>query len=172
MKFVFAVALFWYVFSVKAQTATSYPKTYESNGIQLRSYDFKTLEPLLHQSNDTTYVVNFWATWCQPCVAELPHFEKLGQAYADKKVKVILVSLDLKKQVPDAVTAFMKKRDIKSAVVHLSDPDANAWIPKVNPQWSGAIPATLIYNKDKRAFFEQTFTYAELEKQLKTILSP
>ena len=48
--------------------------------------DFATLEARMNQPTDTLIVYNFWATWCRPCVAELPYFEKLNQEYAEKKV--------------------------------------------------------------------------------------
>lgn len=143
-------------------------KVYAKDGIVINSYDFKSFEPMLQRQNDTTYVVNFWATWCQPCVAELPNFEKVTSQYKDKKVKVILVSLDMKKQVESNLIPFIQKKNMQSQVVHLSDPDANAWIGKVDPAWSGAIPATVIYNKNKRTFYEQSFTFEQLQSALTT----
>jgi hypothetical protein len=65
---------------------------------------------------------------------------------------------------------FIQEKKLKSKVVALNDPDANFWIPKISEDWSGAIPATLIYNKEKRQFYEQTFKYEELETQLKQFL--
>lgn len=166
----FLVASFW---GCKKQSAAAepFPKpvtTYQKDGIQVPSYDFKTFEPYLKRSNDTTYVVNFWATWCQPCVEELPNFEKLTADNKNKKIKVILVSLDMKKQVESALIPFIQKNKLQSKVVHLSDPDANAWIPKVSPEWSGALPATVIYNQQKSQFYERTFTFADLQKELTT----
>ncbi len=55
---------------------------------------FEDFEYLLEKDNDTTYVINFWATWCLPCVKELPEFEEINQHFKDKKFKMILVSLD------------------------------------------------------------------------------
>ncbi|MAN58466.1 MAG: thioredoxin [Flavobacteriaceae bacterium] len=131
---------------------------------------FNELEPMLQRTNDTTYVVNFWATWCKPCIKELPYFEKLGAEYANENVKVLLVSLDFPDRLEKQVIPFVKKFGLQSQVVLLDDPDANSWIPKVSEAWSGAIPATIIYNANTRAFYEKSFTYAELEKALKTIL--
>jgi len=133
-------------------------------------YDFKTLAPLLVKDNDTTYVVNFWATWCKPCIKELPYFEKVNKEYAQDKVKVILVSLDFPDILEEQVIPFVEKRQIESQVVLLDDPDANGWIPKVDPEWSGAIPATVIYNRDNRKFYEKSFTQEELETEIKSIL--
>jgi len=132
--------------------------------------NFEELTPLLTKDNDTTYVINFWATWCKPCIKELPAFEQLNKVYADKKVKVVLVSLDFADKIETQVIPFMDREDIQSQVVLLDDGDANSWIPKVSSEWSGAIPATLIYKKDTRKFYEKSFTYPELEKEVKSIL--
>ncbi|MEH0156053.1 TlpA family protein disulfide reductase [Limibacter armeniacum] len=129
-------------------------------------YDFKTFEPLLHRQNDTTYVVNFWATWCKPCVEELPAFEQLNTTYKGKPVKVMLVSLDFKEQAEKKLGNFMQKKNIASEVLLLDDPDANAWINKVSEKWSGAIPATVIYKGNDYSFYEQSFDYELLEKEL------
>ena len=141
-------------------------QVFTKDGITINSYDFKAFETYLKQENDTTYIVNFWATWCAPCVAELPNFEKIASDFKNQKVKVILVSLDFKKQVETSLIPFIKKHDLQSQVFHLSDPDANAWIGKVDSTWSGAIPATVIYNKNRRKFYEQSFTFEQLQSEI------
>lgn len=150
--------------TVKAEINTTEEKAVSNNNTtksisvgNIPVYDFKTFEPLLHINNDTTYIVNFWATWCKPCVAELPYFEQLHETYKNEKVKVLLVSLDFSTQIEKKLIPFMEKRQLKSEVVVLDDPDANGWIDKVDPKWSGAIPATIIFKGDKRGFFEQSF---------------
>ncbi|MEO1517994.1 MAG: TlpA disulfide reductase family protein [Bacteroidota bacterium] len=133
--------------------------------------DYAGLEHLFQQKNDTTYIINFWATWCAPCVKELPYFEQLGQQYKGQKVKVILISLDFKKQIRTRLVKFLDKKKIQSQVVVLSQPNANEWIGKVDPSWSGSIPATLVYNRQKREFYEQEFyDFAELESIVKSFI--
>lgn len=121
---------------------------------------------------DTVWVLNFWATWCAPCVAELPSFEKLHQNYADQKVKVILISTDFKKELETRVKPFVKKKKLKSEVAFMNESNPNNWIDLVSPEWSGALPATLIIAKRKNRylFFEKQLTYEELEAALRTVL--
>jgi len=125
---------------------------------------YSALAQRLAQPSDTTYVVNFWATWCAPCIKELPNFEQLNAAYANKKVKVLLVSMDTPTQLEKKVVPFVQKRGLKSEVLLMNEQDPNAWLTKLDKKWSGAIPYTLIVNnkKNQRATFERELTQAEL----------
>lgn len=152
--------------SVSAPTKKA-PSVSSKAGVPI--YDFEGLEPIFRKENDTTYVINFWATWCAPCVKELPYFEELNQQYQEEKLKVILVSLDFKRQIEKQLIPFLQKHKLSSEVVVLVDPDANSWIDKVHPDWSGAIPATYIYRNDESAFYEQSFDDFE---QLHAIVKP
>jgi len=138
--------------------------------IELEIYDFNGLEKFLHQQDDKVHVINFWATWCAPCVKELPHFEELNKNYKDKNVEVLLVSMDFPKQYDKKLKPFIVEHNLQSRILVLDDVDMNTWIPKVNKDWDGAIPVTIIYNKDKRQFYSQTFTYEGLENELKQFL--
>ena len=124
---------------------------------------------LLNKSNDTTYVINFWATWCRPCVQELPYFEQLAKDSMDQPLKLVLVSLDFDDKV-DAVKALLAKREIESKAVILADPQADEWIDKVDSTWTGAIPATMVIKNDKRYFYETSYeSYEELKNEIITL---
>lgn len=123
----------------------------------------------LQNGGDTTFVINFWATWCAPCVAELPYFEQLNESPADEKIKVLLISLDFRKDYQTRLPAFIQKRNIRSEVGWLDERDANEWVPKFSEAWSGAIPATLVFNAHKqlRAFRPSAFEEGELQEWLR-----
>ncbi len=136
----------------------------DSLGIPI--YNFDELEPLLNKMDDKIHIINFWATWCGPCIKELPYFEKINQQGKANNWKVILVSLDMPSMWKSKLVPFIKAKNLQSEVVVLNDPDQNNWIPKIDKNWSGTIPATLIYNRKKRKFYEQPFTYEMLIKEI------
>ena len=129
----------------------------------IKVLNFNEFEPHLYFQNDSVYVINFWATWCTPCIKELPYFQQIADQTKNKKVKILLVSLDFPKQVDTRLVPFLERNNIDLEVLLLNDPDQNAWIDKVHKEWSGSIPATLIYSKENREFYEKAFTYKELE---------
>ncbi len=131
-----------------------------------------TLEQLqkkvLQKNDSTLYVVNFWATWCQPCIVELPYFEAAGKKFAGKKVKVLLVSLDFMSE-KERVIKFADVKKLESTVYHLNAGNPNSWIDKVDNSWSGAIPATAMYKNGEKIFFrEGDFTQQELDSLIQT----
>lgn len=133
--------------------------------------DYEGLEDYLKQFKDETLVVNFWATWCMPCVKELPYFEQLTETYKEQDVRVVLVSLDFSNQIERRLRPFLEKHQLKSEVIVLDDPDANVWIRKVSPEWSGSIPATLIRSDGQEAFYEKSFrSFEELDQIIQPFL--
>jgi thiol-disulfide isomerase/thioredoxin len=139
--------------------------------IELEIYDFAGFEPFLNKKDNKVHVINFWATWCAPCIKELPHFEKLNTEYANKNVEVLLVSLDFPHLYDSKLKPFITNRKLKSKVIALDDVHMNSWIPKVDKAWSGSLPATIIYKNNDRKFFEKSFTSEELENEVKQFLN-
>lgn len=114
---------------------------------------------------DTTYVINFWATWCKPCIQELPAFDSLVTT-ASSKVKVLLVSLDFKEDMIKKTNPFLAKNAVKAECVILDEINGNDFINKIDEKWSGAIPATLIKHGNKKIFLEKKIHFSELQQTL------
>jgi thiol-disulfide isomerase/thioredoxin len=124
------------------------------------------LEKLIKNKSEQIQVINFWATWCAPCVKELPLFEKLN-AEGRQDLKITLVSMDLDLDPnPEKVYKFVSRKKIQSEVLLLDERNPNEWINKIAEEWSGSLPATLIVNTQtgKRRFVERELAEGELEK--------
>ncbi len=134
---------------------------------------YPDLDDLIYKKSNELKVINFWATWCKPCVAEIPHFETVNQKYEDEGLKVYLISFDFPSQLDKKVKRFINKKNIKSIVKLLDETDYNAFIDKVDNSWSGAIPATLIVDgrTGRRSFYEKSFSLEELETEIQKFLN-
>ena len=122
------------------------------------------LEKEMSSSKDTVYVINFWATWCKPCIEELPYFEEAHTFYATSNVRILLVSLDMPSELERTLVPFIQKKKLQSEIVLLNEPDPNIWIDKIESTWTGSLPATLIFNgsSKKRMFYEKQISKEEL----------
>ena len=132
---------------------------------KIEVYDFDQLRPLLDAKDDKVYVVNFWATWCKPCINELPYFENLKKTNGEK-IKVILVSLDFHDKLESQLSPFVLEKGIKSQVILLDDPYENEWIPKVDESWTKLIEVAAKHEAVVLTFNEGSFTEESLNKEL------
>lgn len=138
---------------------------------QIAVYEkFDAFEKAILKEDDNTYVINFWATWCAPCIKELPYFEQLHTE--NPKVKVILVSLDSKKDLEKKLIPFIDRKQLTAEVILLSDKDYNAWLDKIDASWTGAIPATLIISGKRKLFAEREFdNFTELNNYVNAFIN-
>ena len=138
---------------------------------ELAVYDkFADFEKAVIKNDENIYVVNFWATWCAPCLKELSYFEKLHQQ--NKNVVVILASLDSKKDIERKLIPFIKRKNITAKVVSLNDKDYTTWLPQIDQNWSGSIPATFIFSGSRKLFAESEFeNFTELNDYVNTFIN-
>lgn len=149
----FTIYLFLFVFLISCTTE-------EPQEVPIMA--FEEFEPYIQKDNDTVYVINFWSTSTETSQQELAEFEKFNKAYKNKAVRVILVSLDSLNKHESDLIPFIKENHLKSQVIHLTNTDTKRWINKVSGLWLGVIPATLIYKKTSREFYEKPLTYEDL----------
>ena len=142
-----------------------------TKGQQVHLLKMSQLNDRFNKGLDTTYIINFWATWCAPCIKELPYFEKLSQHFKKEKLKVLLVTVDFKSELSTSVIPFLRKNKFKSQVFMMDEYSEQEYIDKVDKNWSGALPATLFVKNSTRKFFEKEFTYQELLTEFQNMRS-
>jgi len=134
-----------------------------SETLKVQEVNLEQLQARAIHNNDTLYVVNFWASWCKPCVAEMPYFETAAQKFSKHAVKMVFVSLNYAREL-QVVDKFVKSKKIKSECLLLNAGNPNSWIDKIEKEWSGSIPATILYRNGKKVFFhEGEFTQNEID---------
>jgi len=141
-------------------------------GQKVEKIKIPELEKILKNPDNKLFVVNFWATWCPPCVKELPYFEAVSKEYDPDKVRFILISLDFPSQIEKQLIPFLKKNKVTQSVSVMMETDYNSWIDKVDPSWQGNIPVTLIFNnnKNQRIFFPGELDEPGLRKMINSFL--
>ncbi|WP_116106628.1 TlpA disulfide reductase family protein [Lewinella sp. IMCC34191] len=118
--------------------------------------DYVAVAPLFEQQGDTTYLINFWATWCKPCLEELPLLQQLSEDHADDALQIILVSLDTEPSAIDRIPAYLKEQRIELPTIVLTD-EGNEWKRNLDDKWDGSLPTTLIYRKELRYVYRRPF---------------
>jgi len=132
---------------------------------------FSNIENLFTKSNDTVFVINFWATTCPPCIKELALFDEALLKHENDPFQTYLISIDDDDRVEKYVKPFIKKLNIKSPIYSLIDDDMTSWTAKVNPKWYGSLPYTVIYKGDKKKYFFGAFKdHNDLEKEIQSFL--
>ena len=157
MKNLFALVVFALVISISANGQQKIP-----------SWKITDLQNYI-TSSDSVLVINFWATFCKPCVGEIPYYQAITDKYRDQKVTLMLVSLDMKESFPDKIYTFAAKHNFYKQIVWLNETDADYFCPKVDKKWSGALPTTFFFNSKTgyTKLVEQQMSEAEFEGELK-----
>lgn len=151
--------------------AVLFTGVYTCGAQDIPSWKINEVEQYMGES-DSVLVINFWATFCKPCVDEIPYLEKISRKYKDQKVKLLLVSVDLPSFYPDRIQSFVSRHKYASRIVWLNESDANYFCPRIDQSWSGTIPSTVILNNKTgyKKFIEEQMKPSEFEKELKKAL--
>jgi thiol-disulfide isomerase/thioredoxin len=140
-------------------------------GQEVKKIKITDLEKTIAASK-TPLIINFWATFCKPCVEEIPYFQEAIKKNKKDSIQLLLVSLDLQNFYPAKIKGFAVKRKFTAPILWLDEYNADYFCPKVDTAWSGAIPASLFINNKTgyRKFFEEQISKEKLEKEIKAIL--
>lgn len=140
-------------------------QTYAYQEKELKSFEkYEDLATYLQPNDNELLVINFWATWCEPCVEEIPYFNQMFKEMKTDNVRLIFVSLDFSRHIDKRLIPFLNQNEMLGEALHLADSKQNHWIDLISKDWSGAIPATWFLSKKTNYFFEGELTYENLIK--------
>ena len=140
-------------------------------GQELKKVKITDLEKMISESK-TPLIINFWATWCKPCLEEIPYFMEEAKLHKKDSLQLLLVSLDMKEAFPTQIKKTIARRKITVPVKWLDETNADYFCPKIDPKWSGALPSSLFINNKTgyRKFFEEQLSHEKLKKEIVAIL--
>lgn len=146
--------------------------TTSANAQSIPKWKLNDLQAAIKNADKPT-VFNFWATFCKPCVAEIPYFQQTVKKYDSAGVRLVLVSLDLPEAYPKRIASFANKHGFTSPIKFLAETNADLFCPVVDASWSGAIPASLFVDNKKgyRKFFEEQLSKENFEKEIQKMLT-
>lgn len=139
---------------------------------EIKKVTIRELDSLI-RSEQRPVVVSFWATWCTPCLHEIPWLEAAVKKNESKGVELMLVSLNGPGFYPEKLRQFIADKGYKARFYWLEDQDANSFGKRIHPRWRGSLPANLFVNNVKgyRKFLERQVTdrqaYYEIDEMLK-----
>lgn len=144
----------------------------KANAQAIPKWKLNDLKSAIEKADKPT-IFNFWATFCKPCVAEIPYFQKLVKKYESEGVQLVLISLDLSEAYPKQVSSFATKYKFTYPIKFLDETNADLFCPVVDSSWSGAIPASLFVNNKTgyRKFYEEQVSEEKLEKEIQSMIS-
>ncbi|MBX3238433.1 MAG: TlpA family protein disulfide reductase [Chitinophagaceae bacterium] len=135
---------------------------------------FEDLKEKIKKDENKTLLINFWATWCVPCIEEMPLLMEMNEQFRNHpEFKMLLVSLDSKKSL-GKLQGFLAKHKIDAEVVLLDDNKRmNEWIPAMDSQWQGNLPSTFVYHRGRKvAFIDGEVTRSQLQALADRYLKP
>lgn len=136
---------------------------------QVKKIKLDELKEMISDADAPLTIFNFWATWCGPCVKELPHINEAEQEY--KGVKVVLISLDKPTNL-EKLRVFADENGIKPDLYLLDEKNPSDYIPKISRKWMGNIPMSLFVNEmGKQTLYEKSFTKKQLKKAIEKSLN-
>jgi len=140
-------------------------------GQEIKALKITDAEKIISESK-TPLIINFWATWCKPCLEEIPYFIEEAKKYAKDSLQLLLVSLDMEEAYPAQIKKSITKNKISVPVFWLDETNADYFCPKVDSKWSGAIPASFFVNNKTgyRKFIEEQLSHEMLKNEIRALL--
>ena len=130
------------------------------------------IKAIFDKARGNVVLVNFWATWCKPCVKEFPELTKLYKNYNDKGFELVFISLDDQQDIDSKLKPFLKKQGVDFLSYYSAFSNAEELIDYIDKNWQGAIPSSYIYDREGnlKASILGSRNYEQFEKEIISLL--
>lgn len=145
-----------------------------NNRLEFTILDVEGVKRLFDEAKGKVVVINFWATWCPPCVEEMPELAKFYKDYADRGVTFLSFSADHPTTIDEAVRPFVQKHKLPFPVYILDIPNPDDLARALDmADWNGGLPGTFIYDSERKLihYWVQEITYVDLTAIIDPLLS-
>jgi thiol-disulfide isomerase/thioredoxin len=151
----------------KSDWAIKAPAVWAKEEVKLELIDEDNLKELLANKTDKVRVINLWATWCGPCVNELPEFVDINRMYRQREFEFITISADKVEKKANAL-AMLKKLQASNTNYLFNSEDKYKLIELIDPEWQGALPYTLLIEPGGKILYRKqgTIKPAEMKKKI------
>ena len=155
----------------KGQASQSMRGTDAKDSLTVVPIDQVGLQKLIRERNGKILFLNVWATWCVPCVEEFPDIVKLSQAYPGNEVEVVGVSADYPDEIETKILPFVKKHSVPFRIYVAKFDHQEDFINSLESSWSGALPASLIYDVhgNRRFFHAGQGAFDQFKKEIEKV---
>jgi peroxiredoxin len=141
--------------SSKRQQNEEFLAKWAAEPVTLKPADEATLTALRKNGGEKFRLVNFWATWCAPCVAEFDQLVVINRSYRHRDFEVVSVSLN-RPDEQNAVLGFLKKKEASFQNLIFSSAERDPLINAFNPKWQGVVPYTVLISPEGNVIYEET----------------
>jgi len=139
----------------KIASGQEYLKKIEAEPVTLEDATAETLKKLRANPTGKLLVVNFWATWCGPCVVEFPDLETTYRMFRGRDLEMVTVATNLPDEKP-GVLKFLLKQHASSRNLIFSTTDTYALQAAFDPKWESGVPYTVLLAPDGKVLYQQT----------------
>jgi thiol-disulfide isomerase/thioredoxin len=137
-----------------------------------RLVDASDVKEIVASHEGEVVLLNFWATWCPPCVREFPELVEVEKEYRGRGVAVISVSIDFPEKLEKELLPFLEEHQPDFEVYLKKDGDVTVFTRTIDPEWKGTLPATFFYDRQGRSSVKRysEMTRPEMERILNALL--
>jgi thiol-disulfide isomerase/thioredoxin len=137
-----------------AQSKTAHKPRAAKAPIKARAVNAEEMQALLKRDGSRPLLVNYWATWCDPCRDEFPDLVRIDKDYRAKGLDFIAITLDDLADIDTEVPKFLRLMNARMPVYLLNVTDPEPTINSIDPRWGGALPATFLYNNQGQVVYK------------------